>query len=289
MMNIKSFLFCLTLSVLLFTLACSPSSGDYTGTEYIPDMAHSIAYEANVYNYYNLNTWGGEDEYYEFAKPRKAVDGTIARGYAGIRPGASRDHNAKVMDMHRGKDAPNSIAVPMGGSVQYHYGDTDEERIRATNEIINNPFPITTKGLAVGKELYNINCAICHGEKGDGEGWLISEQNPNAKYPAQPRNFIDAEWTAKSNGAYYHSIVYGKGVMGAYTDKLNYEERWQVIHYVRALQAKSAKLVYSEEANTLNDIDIPGITIPKPVMVSEEIHEEEGDHSDVQSHDNNTH
>ena len=45
--------------------------------------------------------------------------------------------------------------------------------------------------------------------------------------------------------------------MGAYNDKLSYEERWQVIHYIRSLQAKELKVEYTQLLNTLNDIDRP--------------------------------
>ena len=45
--------------------------------------------------------------------------------------------------------------------------------------------------------------------------------------------------------------------MGGYTDKLSYEERWQVIHYIRALQAKAKNLEYSEKANSLSNIEKP--------------------------------
>ena len=31
--------------------------------------------------------------------------------------------------------------------------------------------------------------------------------------------------------------MYGKNVMGGYSDKLSYEERWQVIHYIHSLIA----------------------------------------------------
>ena len=53
--------------------------------------------------------------------------------------------------------------------------------------------------------------------------------------------------------------MYGRNVMGAYKDKISYEERWQVIHYIRSLQAKDKKLEYSEQANTLNpEFGVPG-------------------------------
>jgi hypothetical protein len=55
-----------------------------------------------------------------------------------------------------------------------------------------------------------------------------------------------------SNGRYYFSLIYGKNVMGGYADKLSFVERWQVIHYIRSLQAASKTLIYNEKMNTLN-------------------------------------
>ena len=34
---------------------------------------------------------------------------------------------------------------------------------------------------------------------------------------------------------------------------MNYEERWQVIHYIRSLQAKDANAEYAEDVNTFNE------------------------------------
>ena len=53
-------------------------------------------------------------------------------------------------------------------------------------------------------------------------------------YLNAPANLIsDDIHFNSSNGRYYHSIMYGKNVMGGYADKLSYEERWQVIHHIR--------------------------------------------------------
>jgi mono/diheme cytochrome c family protein len=124
------------------------------------------------------------------------------------------------------------------------------ERERCEREMTANPFPITKSGLERGKELYNVYCGICHGTKGDGAGYLYSEENPNAKYPAKPANFLQDEIAGSSDGRYYYAIMFGKNVMGAYTDKLSYEERWQVIHYIRSLQAAGKNAEYNEGANT---------------------------------------
>lgn len=62
----------LILATLVLT-SCQQPGGNSTGSEYMPDMGHSLAYEANHYNYYYNNTWGSEDEYYQFAKPLSLI------------------------------------------------------------------------------------------------------------------------------------------------------------------------------------------------------------------------
>ncbi len=101
---------------------------------------------------------------------------------------------------------------------------------------------------------------------------------------------------AASNGRYYFAIMHGKNVMGGYADKISYEERWQVIHYIRSLQAKDKKLVYNEKENTLNEIDVPGQAMV-PIASYEETgsegeavtEENEVDQSDDSSHDDGGH
>jgi len=234
--------------------ACSPAKDNYPGSEYMPDMGHSLAYESNVYGYYYYNTWDSASVFKrkDLSNPMLPVHGSIARGYAGISYLQDPTAQAAMMAHLRGGMGVNEVAVPINGNVPYYYKDTEEERSRAATEIIGNPFPITAKGLAHGAELYNIYCGICHGATGNGAGYLVSDENPKAVYPAQPANFLQDTFLNSSNGRFYHGIMYGKNVMGGYADKLSYEERWQVIHYIRSLQAKEKKLVYDENANTLN-------------------------------------
>jgi len=237
-----------------FLQSCQQPGGNSTGSEFMPDMAHSVAYEANYYNYYYNNTWGSEDDYYRYAQPKKPVKGTVPR------------KSSKTISI---SSATESSA--------YFYADTEEERTRATNEIINNPHPITDAGLAIGKELYNINCAICHGEKGDGNGYLVRDDG--GVYPVQPAILINDEFTTASNGRYYHSIMYGKNLMGSYKDKLSVSERWEVIHYIRSLQAKERKLQYNQLVNTLNNVDRPAGELKQVAeVVSDHNAHDEHDH-----------
>ena len=249
------------ISCLGLLVACSPAKGDRTGHEFMPDMTHTTGYEANLYDFYYYNRWGTEAEYKKFAFPRTSVEGTVARGQISVANAADPLARLSAFDGFNGV-GDGTMAIPANGSVPYYYKDTEEDRARATKEITQNPFPITEKGLAKGKALYNIYCGICHGDKGDGQGYLVREENP-AKgivagiYPAAPANFMLDTFVHSTVGRFYHGIMYGKNVMGSYADKLSYKERWEVIHYIRSMQATAKKAEYSASANTFNQEATP--------------------------------
>jgi len=255
-------------AVLLGMFGCQQAGGDSTGSEMIPDMAHSVAYEANVLTKYSFNSFDENSvvSRRELSQPRLPVNGTIPRGYAGVAnyDGVYSSAEAAVAStMSRMKE--NGIAYTANGHVPYAYPDTEGGRTLAIQQIRYNPFPITDGGLARGKELYNIYCGICHGEKADGGGYLVRDNG--GKYPAQPANLVDSQFVFATNGRFFHAIVYGRNAMGGYADKLSFEERWQVIHYIRSLQAASRKAKYDSKSNTLvAEFGLPEALVPKPAI-----------------------
>lgn len=272
---------CLVFALAVVFYACQNPDGNKTGSEYMPDMAHSVAVEANTYNYYGLNTWDKEStvELKDLAGGRLPAKGTVPRGYTSIET------------TQESIGTPNAIVVPANGSVPYHYEDTEEERARAIAEIISNPFPITKDGIAKGKELYEIFCSICHGTAGNFNDGIYA----TGIYPLAPANLINEEFTAASPGRYYHALMYGKNAMGAYKDKISYEERWQVIHYIRSLQAKELDLEYGEEENTLNKYATPRAAMAMKMSAPDmemEMKEDEADgeeHHDGEHHSDDAH
>lgn len=231
---------------LLGMVSCKRAGGKFQGTEYMPDMAHPVTYEANYYNYYKLNRWGSEEEYHKLVQPSKPIEGTIPRGYAGLsgRSGAASNYLAKQMQ-----------GYPVNGYTPYYFGEGDSARALAMAAITKNPFPATKKRLAQGKELYGVYCGVCHGEQADGNGYLVREDG--GKYPAQPANLVNEEFSKASEGRFYHAIMRGWNMMGGYADKLSYEERWNVIHYIRSLQAAKAGVPYAmEEELTFKETNI---------------------------------
>jgi len=96
-----------------------------------------------------------------------------------------------------------------------------------------NAIPLTAKNaetiLKNGKELFTAMCQHCHGEKGDGNGPMVT----SGAYSGVP-NY--ANLTALSDGQIFYSIYYGKGMMGAHNSLLNKKEIWTLVHYVRQFQ-----------------------------------------------------
>ncbi len=82
--------------------------------------------------------------------------------------------------------------------------------------------------LAKGKASYATNCAICHGEKGDGNGPAGAALNP------KPRNFIkDAYKAGMKVEQVFNSITKGlPGTMMTPYAHITEEDRWALSYYV---------------------------------------------------------
>ena len=180
------------LSTVMVALFGCQAGGNFTGREYMPDMAHSIAYETNLSTYYHYNQWVDDSAYHKLVMPRKIVNGTIPRGFTSF---LGSGDIAALKALKEG-------GFNMNGHVPYYYPDSDSGRALAIAAIVKNPFAATKNAVEKGKELYNVNCAICHGEKGDGNGYLW--RDGEGPYPAKPANFMEATVVASSEGRYYH-------------------------------------------------------------------------------------
>ncbi len=95
-----------------------------------------------------------------------------------------------------------------------------------------NPVPaLNTADMAEAGRLYNIYCGICHGAKLDAQGPL----GTGGKIPAIA-NLTLQQYVDMPEGTMFHSVTYGKGNMGSYASQLSRKQRWEVVHYVKAMQ-----------------------------------------------------
>jgi len=95
---------------------------------------------------------------------------------------------------------------------------------------LKSPLEVTKENLDNGKKMYDIYCALCHGDKGDGKGILV-EREKILGVPA----YKDRDVT---EGSIYHVIYYGRNMMGSHASQLTEKERWQVVQYVQKLRNK---------------------------------------------------
>jgi len=139
------------------------------------------------------------------------------------------------------------------GFDRYEYANTMEDYERAGAEL-QNPLAVTQENLAKGEHLFLVNCAVCHGKEGKGDGSITKDRSvTDSRGTRQLENFPPPPSYARSTGAnssrggamadlsagkIYHTIYYGLNTMGSHASQLNPEERWQVVMYVQELQKK---------------------------------------------------
>jgi mono/diheme cytochrome c family protein len=146
---------------------------------------------------------------------RKPVEGTLPMGY-GVPSKSAADGWIVAGGFTQGADYYNS------GATNDYFGDGMPEEIEVTAEF-----------LARGQQRFEINCAICHGQSGDGKGAASNY------WPTPIANLHDPRLTDRAqtpDGAVYHTITYGKGLMGPYGANITVQDRWAIVAYVRALQ-----------------------------------------------------
>ncbi len=116
-----------------------------------------------------------------------------------------------------------------------------------------NPLPLTHKFTVLGKpvatidrgkERFDIHCSICHGTTGLGGNGPTGNGLAGRHWPVAIPSFHFAEGKDNrvanlTDGELFDVITYGKNTMPAYGARLSVEDRWAIVHYVRALQSLS--------------------------------------------------
>ena len=187
------------------------------GLEYMPDMYRSPAVEAYV-DY-------GMDPYYvteEVAvgqrntqSARKPVAGTIP--FVG---------------------ANKAFGLP------YAYPNTPEGYEAAGMELAS-PLSTTKAHIEAGMEIYVQMCTQCHGEEGKGDG-ALSRNGHIAGIPSYSDKLKDLPM-----GKMYHTLTYGKGLMGSHASQLSKKDRWLVIEYIKVLQQGGEMPAFDESGNVV--------------------------------------
>lgn len=122
----------------------------------------------------------------------------------------------------------------VAGKEVYSFEDSpvNTGRVAGTTNFVElNPFPVTPQLMSRGHERFNIYCAPCHGQLGDGNG--ITKKIGAMAIVA---NLHDQRIVSLPDGEIFNTVSHGKGVMQGYAAQIPVEDRWAIIAYLRALQ-----------------------------------------------------
>lgn len=121
---------------------------------------------------------------------------------------------------------------------------------------IPNPTPVSDSSLANGRKYYQINCAVCHGDAGMGDG-------PATKYGLPGINITTDVTKGRTDGYIFGMIRNGRGLMPPY-NRIEEMDRWDVVNYLRGLQGANGKPVL------VGPLAAPGVTgdkVPGPTRM----------------------
>jgi mono/diheme cytochrome c family protein len=166
--------------------------------------------------------------------------------------------DADTIHAPRGQPA---FAVPVTGTfvapyqVSYLGAPATLDSIAAA---VTNPTPVSPASLANGRQYYSINCAVCHGDQGQGNG-------PAVQYGMAGISIVMDMTKNRPDGYIYGIIRNGRGAMPTY-NRIEEMDRWDVVNYVRALQGRvpNSAGVGAVGYPGQNGATVPGYTTTAP-------------------------
>jgi mono/diheme cytochrome c family protein len=188
-------------------------------------LSPGYEYMPDMYRGPALEAYGTSPVYQDGMASRKPVAGTVPR------------YNAETLPYFAAYPFPNT-----------------NEGYELAGASLKNPLSINTDVLAKGEAVYKNFCIHCHGEKGDGVGILVQRD----KFAGVP-SYFGATIANLEVGKMYHTIYYGKNMMGSHASQINYEERWQVISWVEKLRADGLGVSIAPASSDSSSI-IPAVT-----------------------------
>lgn len=196
MKQLKLFTAITVISAAMFLASCG--GHDKPGRVYMPDMAYSRAVESYALldstKFTSDPNRLGKEIFYNSSP----VEGTLRQGDV------------------------EAFAAPLNDSAGGLY--------TVSNSIKNPLPPLAGKDSAEAARLFNIYCAVCHGDKAGNNG-------PVAPKVGGVKSIVAASPTY-SDGRIFHVINYGQGNMGSYSSQLSRKQRWMIIQYIRTLEPK---------------------------------------------------
>jgi hypothetical protein len=126
-----------------------------------------------------------------------------------------------------------SARAPVEGTVARGHLRIDSARYTGKvdgQEVNVFPFPITKDDLARGQQRFNIYCSPCHSRIGDGNGMIVRRGF------RQAASYHTERLIKAPVGHFFDVITNGFGAMLSYASRVEPDDRWRIVAYIRVLQ-----------------------------------------------------
>jgi mono/diheme cytochrome c family protein len=175
------------------------SACNYTDTK-----TRGYEYMPDMYISPSYETYSTNPLFADSMEARQPVAGTVARG------------DAIFTDYDR---------------LPYPYPNTPEG-YEAAGTALQNPIEKNDVNMAEGQRLFMNYCKHCHGETGQGDG-LVTQAPHNGP---KPPPYNGDQLKNLPVGKMFHTITWGKNMMGSHASQLTPTQRWKIIMFVQTLQ-----------------------------------------------------
>jgi mono/diheme cytochrome c family protein len=158
-------------------------------------------------------------------------------------------------------------SVPVYGTAApgYEYGRAALPNVIDSMAGIPNPTPPDQRSLNNGRINFQINCAVCHGPLGQGNG-------PATRYGVIGISLVSDITKSRTDGYIFGMIRNGRGMMPTY-NRIEEPDRWDIVNYIRSLQGKLGTAPDTSHGRPgQNGAYVPGPSISAPTRPAPQYH-----------------
>ncbi len=160
--------------------------------------------------------------------------------FARISPEISDPQIIKIIE-NRFINLMNLIKEKVDSQVIWKKVNDINSELLTTFNIKINKIPITPVSLANGKKIFENNCAICHGIKGNGDGPMARQFDPSPAVLSDPKLTGDKNTIAYDNFEVINVGIANTAMMG-WAGVLTETQIWDVTYYLRTFSNVNLKL-----------------------------------------------
>ena len=201
--------------------------------EIFPDMVRQAKVKAQAPSDFYADGRGSRDPVYGTVPVGYAPPATNKKEVAAPSeeaPMGKADDKSDGAEKGATMSGPYEVVLFTGKDNYANTGRNGTSGTNGTNWGNGIPFTATLATLERGRERYQIQCAVCHGATGGGNG-IATKYGLVGVASLHQQRLRDM-----TDGEIYNTIVNGKNTMLGYGASIQVPDRWAIVAYIRALQ-----------------------------------------------------